>query len=234
MEWNIALPSQAGNDAKPDWRIAQKAWWDAILLMEANPSVVRITLEMRIMGGSDVFLAAQRGNNLGTVVIEVLTTLITPTDDWVKFCQKLVDGWLAYKNSSGMQLPSRPHWAKQWSYLKFPDANGKQLTATEWFRQVAFREEIPLFMDALKKIGGDDFTVEELRSRFANQYLESIFWGAPDPAGDIVRPDDLGGKRIGTKIKKWLKGCFSYSMRHVKRITVSDLMPITTIATDKK
>jgi hypothetical protein len=25
-----------------------------------------------------------------------------------------------------------------------------------------------------------------------------------------------------------------YSMRHVKRITVSDLMPITTIATDKK
>jgi len=64
-------------------------------------------------------------------------------------------------------------------------------------------------MDALKKIGGDDFTVEELRSRFANQYLESIFWGAPDPAGDIVQPDDLGGKRIGTKIKKWLKGCFS-------------------------
>ena len=162
------------------------------------------------MGRSDVLLAAARGNNLGTIVIEVLTTLITPTDKWVEFCQKLTNIWLAYRNSSGTKLRSRPHWGKQWSFLKFPGENGKQLTATEWFRQVAFREEI---MDALKKIGGTDFTVEDLRSRFANKYLESIFCGAPDPAVVVVEPDELGGRRIGAKIKKWIKGCFGQKNR---------------------
>jgi hypothetical protein len=151
--------------------------------MEANPGVVRITLEMRIMGSSSVLLAPQRGNDLGTLVIEVLTTLVTPTNDWVQFCQKLTNEWLKYvEASTGKPLRARPHWSKQWEYLELPDESGKLITAAEWFRQVAYKDEIPLFLNALQKIGEDaGFTVDDLRARFANRYLESIFWGTPDP-----------------------------------------------------
>src|SRR5436190_509364 len=34
---------------KRDWSITQKAWWDAILQIQAEPSVVRVALEMRVM-----------------------------------------------------------------------------------------------------------------------------------------------------------------------------------------
>ena len=183
MEWSIALPPRPGHETKPDWTVAQKAWWDAILLMEANPGVIRITLEMRIVGGSSVLLAPQRGNDLGTVVIEVLTTLNTPTNDWVEFCQKLVKKWLHYTDAStGKPLRARPHWSKQWEYLMLPDDSGKLITAPEWFRKVAYKDEIPLFLNALQKVGeGAEFTVDDLRARFANRRLEGIFWGTPDP-----------------------------------------------------
>jgi hypothetical protein len=211
MEWQIPIPPQsAQGEVKRDWSIIQQAWWDAILMMEAEPSMVRTALEMRVMGGSDVLLAPQRGNDLGTACIDIVTTLLTPIDGWADFCQRITDKWVSYKDpSTGRRLRARPHWCKQWSYLKLPDDQGLPLKAIDWFRRVGYKDEIPLFMDALKTIGqGADFTVEDLRARFANQHLESIFWGAPDPIEVLVRPDDISSGVIN-KIKKWGRSCFS-------------------------
>jgi hypothetical protein len=56
MEWFITIPaaqpmaspSTSASTSEPvvqrDWTITQKAWWDGILLMEENPSAIRIAL----------------------------------------------------------------------------------------------------------------------------------------------------------------------------------------------
>ena len=51
---------------------------------------MRVALEMRLTGGSDVLLAPQRGND-ATAAIEVLTTLVTPAEDWQSFMQDVAD-----------------------------------------------------------------------------------------------------------------------------------------------
>lgn len=217
MEWFITIPpaSQATSTlsnntvVKRDWSITQKAWWDGILLMEENPSAIRIALEMRIMNGSDVYLAPQRGNNLGTTCIEYITTFNTPLQDWVAMCQKVTDKWVSYTDSStGKRLRARPHWAKQWSFLTMPDEQGLPLEGTKWARTV-YKAEISLFMDALKKIGENaGFTVDELRARFGNGYLESILWDGPDPIV-VLKPSDEVSRGVINRIKKFFKSCFS-------------------------
>ena len=43
---------------------------------------------------------------------------------------------------------------------------------------IAYKEEIPIFMDALKTIAlNTGVSMEDLRGRFGNWYLDSIFWG---------------------------------------------------------
>jgi hypothetical protein len=193
-------------DVRRDWTIVQKAWWDAILLMHEDPSVVRIALEMRIMGSSEIILAPQRGNVLGTCAIEILSTLNTPPDDWNAFCQKLANKWVSYKDrSTGKPLHARPHWCKQWSFLSLPDGHGRWLTAPEWMRNVAYKHEIPEFLGVLKRIGETSgFTMDDLRARFGNELLESVFWtGADFPHG--VKTDKEGVN----KFKNWFKTVFS-------------------------
>jgi hypothetical protein len=216
MEWFLRIPPKktptattSESPAQRDWTITQKAWWDGILLMEENPSVIRIALEMRIMSGSDILLAPQRGNTLGTTCIEYITTFNTPLDDWVDMCQKISDKWSSYKDpTTGNRLHARPHWAKQWSFLSLPDDKGLPLIGTQWARTV-YKKEISLFMDALNKIGqAGGFTVDDLRARFGNKYVDSIFWGGPDPIV-VMRQSDNISRRVINKIKKWIKGCFS-------------------------
>jgi len=199
-------------DIKRDWTITQKAWWDAILLMQANPSVVRVALEMRVMGASDILLAPQRGNTLGTTSIEVLTTFNTPADDWQAFCQRLTDKWTAYRDrSTGKRLRARPHWCKQWAFLTLQDEHGgggKMLKAVDWMREVAYKDEIPEFLGVLRRIGErEGFRLEELRDRFGNGFLGSVFWGGKVPVERPVEMDDPGRERIN-RFKKWLKKLF--------------------------
>ena len=73
---------------------------------------MRMPLEMRIMGGSDVIMAPQRGNTMGTCSIEVLT-LQNCKDIWQPFAQDVLDKWMGYKHE-GKFLRTRPHWAKEW------------------------------------------------------------------------------------------------------------------------
>ena len=197
-------------DIKRDWTITQKAWWDTVLQMQANPSVVRVALEMRVMGHSDIIMAPQRGNVLGTTAIEILTTFNTPPEEWQGFSQKIVDKWISYRDrSTGKRLRARPHWCKQWSFLSLPDEHGGKLKAPEWMREVAYKDEIPEFLGTLRKIGErDGFRLEDLRNRFANAFLGSVFWGGKEVVERVVESDDPSREKIN-RFKKWLKKLFS-------------------------
>jgi len=199
------LMTTTGTSIKRDWTIVQKAWWDTILLMQANPGTVRVALEMRIMGSSDIILAPQRGNKLGTCSIEILTTLNTPRREWEKFCQKVTDTWVTYRDgTTGKRLHVRPHWCKQWSFLQFSDECGREMSAVQWMRKVAYKDEITEFMNGLTRIGqSSGFTINDLRARFGNEFLESIFWGGPE--GDSrVSTTDSSRERL-SRLKRWLK-----------------------------
>lgn len=194
---------------KRDWSITQKAWWDAILQMQAEPSVVRIALEMRVMGDSNILLAPQRGNQLGTCSIEVLSTPNTPRDDWHAFCQKLANKWNSYTDpATGGRLNTRPHWCKQWSFLSLPDSHGGWMTAPEWMRNVAYKSEIPEFLGQLRRIGVQaGFTLDDLRARFGNELFENIFWTGATVQDLAAEPDDKSRDRVN-KFKKWIKKMF--------------------------
>ena len=117
MEFQIPLPPHPSDPAKPDLSIVQRAWWDVINLVYREAadgrSPMRLTLELRIMGGSDILMAPQRGNDLGTASIEILTVPGAVPDQWEKFKQEVADIWMGYE-VNGAKLNARPHWAKEW------------------------------------------------------------------------------------------------------------------------
>jgi len=207
---SAAAEPAATTPPKRDWLITQKAWWDAVLLMQSDPAQVRIALEMRIMGGSDIHLAPMRGYNLGTTSIEILTTPNTLPNDWIPFCQKLTDIWLNYTDrSTGNRVRARPHWCKQWTFLKMPDQRGLPMLARDWISKVGYKDEIPLFIDGLKKIGEvAGFTVDELRERFSNPLLEKCIFGVGSDVEPAPVPPTFSRRIIGA-IKSFFRSCFS-------------------------
>ena len=122
MEFQIPLPPLASDPSKPDLSIVQRAWWDVIKLVyreaENERSPMRLTLELRIMGGSDMLMAPQYKNDLGTASIEVLTVPNAAPEEWETFKQEVADIWMSYEHE-GAKLNSRPHWAKEW-YVILP------------------------------------------------------------------------------------------------------------------
>ena len=126
MELEIPIPPRADDPTKPDWALCQKAWWAVIDSIYTRHNTLfdapmRIAPQMRVMGGSQVTMAPQYGNTLGTCSIEVLTNLRTSSADWLAFRQEIVDAWASYKGPDGAPLNVRPHWAKQWTGLTVRD-----------------------------------------------------------------------------------------------------------------
>ena len=81
--------------------------------------------------------------------------------------------------------------------------------APEWMREVAYKDEIPEFLGTLRKIGErDGFRLEDLRNRFANAFLGSVFWGGKEVVERVVESDDPAREKIN-RFKKWLKKLFS-------------------------
>jgi len=122
FEVEIPIPPIKVNGSTRDWRLVQQAWWDAITAMYADKNFsARIALEMRVTGNSQVLLAPQFGNRLGTASIEVITSMPAVNDKrqiWGKFKQKLADTWLHYKGPDGILLNTRPHLAKEWQVIR--------------------------------------------------------------------------------------------------------------------
>ncbi|KAJ6566778.1 hypothetical protein B0H19DRAFT_713862 [Mycena capillaripes] len=192
VEFQIPIPGLPSDPSQPDFSVVQRAWWDAINLVYApeytasthKTSPMRLTLELRIMGSSDMILAPQRGNNHGTASIEVLTVPDAAADkEWAGFAQQIADKWMALQDGNGKVLNVRPHWAKEWDGLKMgPEVGGKKgperMEARKFLREVAYKDAIPEFVEILKEIGqGQGWGLEEVKERFSNELWDELMFG---------------------------------------------------------
>jgi hypothetical protein len=136
---------------------------------------VRVALEMRLMGGSDVILSPQRGNNYGTVSIEVLTHSGTPPNVWADFKQYITDKWTSYTDRDGKFIISRPHWAKEWTGLR---VHGRPIE--QYMREVAYRTAFPefrhVFAGIVERRGS---SVAETLRVFGNDTMTNLIFHGP-------------------------------------------------------
>ncbi|KXS94449.1 hypothetical protein AC578_5189 [Pseudocercospora eumusae] len=172
LEVEMPLIAQRTNPTKVDYTLVQQAWWDAILKCyeHSDKCPQRFPLEMRIMGGSNVILAPQLGNELGTCAIEILS-LQNAVDIWQPYAQEVVDVWMSYKDpNTGERLKTRPHWAKEW--LEYT-VDGKP-----WFDKLKnedYRDEIAEFKRILASVGKKHgWTLEDLKARFSNDLFDRL------------------------------------------------------------
>ena len=148
--------------------------WDGIsAIYSRKDAPVRVALEMRLTGGSNVLLAPQRGNEV-TASIEVLTTLITPKDDWATFMQQIADKWTSYdvQDEQGKPMHPRPHWAKQWAGLQI-----KGLPIERYFKEVAYKDAFAEFRDVYGKIvSRTGSSTEATLKVFGNDLMERLIF----------------------------------------------------------
>ncbi|KAI8161144.1 L-gulono-1,4-lactone dehydrogenase [Colletotrichum sp. SAR 10_70] len=181
MEVEIPLVSKKHTESTREGRVdidyatVQRAWWDAILLAYANikDCPMSMPLEMRIMGGSDIIMAPQRHNQLGTCAIEILTLQATPVDKWVGFAQQVLDKWMSLKDPRTQKpLRVRPHWAKEWEKFQ---VNGKP-----WLEKLMkedYKAEIEEFRKVLAEIGSEaGWGLKDLQSRFSNEVFDTLIF----------------------------------------------------------
>jgi hypothetical protein len=159
---------------KLNYELIQRAWWDGLsAIYSRKDAPVRVALEMRLTGGSNVLLAPQRGNDC-TCSIEVLTTLITPKDDWATFMQQVADKWTNYgvKDAAGNLMYPRPHWAKQWAGLQ---VHGKPIE--RYLKEDAYRGAFEVFrkafMGIVEKKGS---TVQQTLNVFGNDLMTRLIF----------------------------------------------------------
>lgn len=148
--------------------------WDGIsAIYSRKDAPVRVALEMRLTGGSNVLLAPQRGNDV-TASIEVLTTLITPKDDWATFMQEVADKWTSYdvRDDEGNPMYPRPHWAKQWEGLH---VRGKPIE--RYFKEDAYKDAFAQFREVYgSMVGRSGSTVDDTLKVFGNDLMERLIF----------------------------------------------------------
>ncbi|KAG4260217.1 hypothetical protein FPRO03_02040 [Fusarium proliferatum] len=174
LEVEMALDSKKGKPNERDYTNVRRAWWDVIKTCYANAktSPMRMPMEMRIMGSSEVTLAPQRGNKLGTCAIGILT-LEAVSDIWVPYAQQVLDKWTSYKTNEGKPVVVKPHWAKEWYMYK---VGGKP-----WVEKLVkedYKEEIAEFQALMAAIGKKHgWTLGDIKRTFSNDVLDNTFLG---------------------------------------------------------
>lgn len=176
MEFQVPIPSLPSDPSRPDYSVVRRAWWDVINLVyaDADKTPMRIALEMRIMGGSNVLMAPQRGNDHGTASIEVLTLPDAVSDgEWIHFMQQVSDAWMSLEDGNGKKLNVRPHWAKEWETLRMGGRDVK-----EYLKTVSYRDAIPQFRRVLENIGREHGWggLDDLQARFSNPLWDEIIF----------------------------------------------------------
>ncbi|THX82590.1 hypothetical protein D6D04_03435, partial [Aureobasidium pullulans] len=173
MEIELPIPPLATDNSKPDWLTVRKAWWGAVNLVYSSAnSPMRLAMDMRITGDSDIVMAPQRGNSHGTVALEIGSVTDTVTEEeWQTFCQSFVDMLTALAPEGKL----RPHWGKEWVKMRFGG-----LPAREYIRTSAYKTEIPECLAMLQKIGKrQGWTLNDLNKRFSNKLLDDLFFHEP-------------------------------------------------------
>ncbi|KAF8849957.1 hypothetical protein BDZ45DRAFT_662416 [Acephala macrosclerotiorum] len=176
LEFQIPLPPDPTDPTKPDLSIAKKCWWEVINLVyevanesDDPSSPMRLVLEMRFLGQSNLVLAPYHGNELGTLSIGVLTIPDAVSDgEWNAFLQKVVDRWIVIADGQNV----RPHMAKEWDGLKI-----KGLDAREYLKEIAYKDQIKVFKEITVEIGTEQrWTVEEMKKRFSNELFDKMIF----------------------------------------------------------
>jgi hypothetical protein len=170
MELELPIPPSPTDKSKPDWMMVRKAWWSVVdLVYRSANSPMRLAMDMRITGDSDIIMAPERGNSHGTVAIEIGSVTDTVSEEeWQTFCQAFVDGLTALAPEGKL----RPHWGKEWVKMRFGG-----LPARDYVRTVAYKSEIPECLATLEKIGKrQGWTTKDLHKRFSNKLLDDIFF----------------------------------------------------------
>lgn len=187
-EIEIPIPGRLNDKGKEeaDWTLCNRAFWDAISLIEKRPDApVRVALEMRIMGNSSALLAPQFGNHFGTCSIEVLTNMNTTDTEWKSFSQELIDTWSQYTDRFGRPLNLRPHWCKEWQGLSL-----RGMPIADYLKQYAYAQQLPRFRLALAEITrlalsskpnsyshpANRNPLATLRSRFSNPFFDKLLF----------------------------------------------------------
>jgi len=174
-EFEIPIPLAGG---KRDYQLVQRAWWDGIsaIYNAKSNAPVRVSLEVRLTGGSNVVLAPQRGNTNGTCSIEILSTLNTlggKRDVWSPFRTVMSEKMSSYKDERGNYLNARPHWAKQFAGQTVRGGIPIEI----YLKEVAFKDVFAEFRTGFEKIvvsrGG---TVAEARERFGVDLIDRLIW----------------------------------------------------------
>lgn len=195
MEVEIPLVPRVDDATKVDYTLVQQAWWDAIVKCYEHSDTCpqRFPLELRIMGGSNVLLAPQYGNRLGTAAMEILT-LQNAVDIWQPYAQEVVDLWCSYKDRNGVRLKTRPHWAKEWyvfclfslfSLTLLTKQNktrheGYTIDGKPWLEKLKHEDyaaEIVEFKRILSLIGKKHgWTLEDIQKRFSNELFDGLIY----------------------------------------------------------
>ncbi|KAF7958933.1 hypothetical protein EAE96_002459 [Botrytis aclada] len=194
LEFQIPIPCLP--DSTPDYRIVRRAWWDIINLCYRDAETpMRLTLELRIMGDSNLIMAPQRGNRWGTASIEILSVPDAVCDEeWAPFCQQVVDLWAGYRGCMGVGgkeqlLNVRPHWAKEWEGVSI-----RGRAAREYLREVAYKGEVEEFRGVLGEIGMEQgWGLADLKGRFSNELWDYlVFDGVDGGRGEREREGEGG------------------------------------------
>lgn len=177
MEYQIPIPFLPSDPSRPDFSVVRRAWWDLIRLVyaDSDKTPMRLTLELRIMGGSDIILAPQKGNSYGTAAIEVISLPDAVSDgEWMHFLQQVSDLWMSYEDGNGQKLNVRPHWAKEWEGLRMGE---DRMDARQYLKTVSYREAIPTFKEVMATIGKEHgWTLEDVKARFSNHLWDEMIF----------------------------------------------------------
>ena len=141
---------------------------------------MRMPLEMRIMGSSNVTMAPQRGHELGTCAIEILT-LRAVADIWKPYAQQVLNHWTSYTDNAGGKIVVRPHWAKEWDQLEVDGRPWREKLKSE-----SYRAEIAEFKALLAAIGEKhQWRLSDIKRTFSNETLDFLFLDDVIDTGDV-------------------------------------------------
>jgi len=151
-----------------------RAFWSAAVEYVRNDLNVDLTLEMRLMGGSEVTLSPQKGNKY-TLSIEILSMAPTSLneDTWNPKWQVSMQGFYNLMCTVAEQvgippLMVRPHWAKETT-----------LSVKE-LRQVFEPQNFSIFNSHLSTVAQSrGLTRKDFFQRFSNKHLDALFRASP-------------------------------------------------------
>ena len=130
-----------------------------------------MALELRVMGGSDVTLAAQYGNKHGTLSIEPVSTRMVHQEVWEDFKEELAKTWMYYRDFDGSLLNTRVHWAKE--NPRSIQVNGSKEDTIQYWQNI-YQDQMQVFFDVLNELT-DGVSIEDINKVFSNRYLDQVF-----------------------------------------------------------